>query len=227
MSRAIHKMRSGVRIIIVGEVLGNVSSTPGLTHSLGNIDVGPSDSDKNIILGLTYSDEVSGGDVTSFTVGGVSLSEKVIATLTAGTDIIAAIYTADISSLSGSQAISVTFNVGPDSAGVSGVVVQRLRSLTPTMSVTDTDSFSGLLTMTGLAAQPGGIAFAVGSAVDLNNIPTWGTITQRSDLKTGASGADEHRHTAAWDLGGRSAANATLDFAESALSVVVSAAGFR
>lgn len=222
MSRAIHKTRGGGGLKIVGSVLGNVNSSNQTTHSLGTVDVGPASSDKNIILGITVADDAP-RTISSFTVGGVSLAEKVISRRAAALDLQAAIWAGDISSISGSQAISVTFNSQTESSGVSGVAVSGLLSLTPTMSDT-ANSGGSLITITGLAALADGIAFGVGVGEDPDNGITWGALTEKVDVQT-AGGVDDHRHGLAWELGLRAAADAT--FNSSASGLAVSGAGFR
>ncbi len=212
----------GAGIEIVGSVLGNVNTTNNTTHALGNIDVGASSSDKNIILGFTWS----AGDprtISSVTVGGESLAEKIAEPFVATEDIAAAIWAGDISAVNGSQAISVTFSAATQSSGVSGVAVSGLQSLTPTMTV-GASAGAGPITLTALAAPGGGISFACNAGEQRANIIDWTTITERSDLQTGADTQD-HRHSAAWDLGARSASDATADTASGDLAAA--GAGFR
>ncbi len=213
----------GGGIVIAGSVLGNVNTTNTTTHALGNIDVGPSSSDKNIILGITWSDD-DPRTISSVTVGGVSLAEKVAVALVATEDLAAAIWTGDISSISGSQAISVTFSGNVQSSGVSGVAVSVLQSLTPTMTDTDTVVGTSTATLTALAAPGGGITFACAIGDSRLNSASWTTLTERADLQTAAD-AEDHRHTAAWDLGARSAADATVDFTVG--DTAAAGAGFR
>ena len=213
----------GGGVAIVGSVAGNVNTTNTTTHALGNIDVGVSSGDKNIILGITWSDD-DARTISSFTVGGVSLSEKVDVALVATEDLAAAIWAGDISSISGSQAISVTFSAAVQSSGVSGVAVTGLQSLTPTMTDTDTVTSTSLATLTALAAPGGGIAFACATGHQRLNAADWTTITEQADLQTGPDAVD-HRHTVAWDLGARSASDATVDFTVGDTAAV--GAGFR
>lgn len=213
----------GGKILIVGSVAGNVSTSANTTHALGNIDVGSASNDKKVILGITWND---GEDrsITSLTVGGVSLTEQVSAHDPGSEDEHAAVWTADISSISGSQAISVTFSADVFAVGVSGVAVSGMLSITADNS-DDHDSTLNLI-ITGLAAPAGGIALACGASSDQASTATWGALTERADLQTGGDVTEDHRHTAAWDLGLRVAANETLDFT-SGTTTAAAGAGFR
>ncbi len=224
MSRAIHKMRSRSPIKIVGSVAGNVFSTDQSTHALGNIDVGSASGDKNIILGITWSDDGT-KTITAFTVGGVSLTEKATVNSGGAERVGSAIWAGDISSINGSQAISVTFNAATKSSGVSGVVVTSQQSLTPTMSDTDSNTSSAQLTITSLAAPIGGIVFACANTASRTGGATYGSLTERADLQSGGGSVD-HRHSAAWDLGKRTAANETVDHS-SGTQRSAAGAGFR
>ncbi len=213
-----------VGIKIVGSVAGNVSTTDAQVHSLGNINVGSSDSDKNAILTVSWFD-AGGRTIITFTIGGVSLTEKVTASAIGSNVLRSAIWAGDISSISGSQAISVTFSSDVQSSGVSGVAVSNLESLTPTMSDTDSTISGAQLTITNLAAQTGGIVVGGGASADFDATASWGSVTERSDVQTGGASGD-HRHSAAWDLGRHAAANETLDFTGGDERLVVGA-GFR
>lgn len=203
MSQAIHKMRTSPPVVIVGSVAGTVSSANGTTHSLGNIDVG-SGGKRHAIMLLTWEDP---GAITSFTVGGVTLTER---THVDASNNQSGIYTADVSSISGSQAISVTFASSVDSVGVSGVSVSGLQSEVPRMSDTDSSTGAGTtLTLTALAAQPGGIAVGCANYQADGETWSWSDLSERADVATGGD-AEDHRHTAAWDLGQRTAADETL-----------------
>ncbi len=210
MSRAIHKMRGDQRLVIVGEVLGNTSSAPSSTHSLGNIDVGGASADKNVILLISW-DDTAGRVINSLTVGGVSLTQKASANSGGGEKIRTAIWVGDISSINGSKAISVTFDGGVDSVGVSGVAIAKLVSLTPEMTAGASTQSGSQMTLSNLAVSNGGIVVAVGGCENQGATATWGSLTERADVNTGSGGTD-HQHTAAWDLGKRVAANETLDF---------------
>lgn len=216
----------GAPIEIVGSVSGNISTVEGTTHALGNIDVGPASSDKNIILGITVVDQTS-STITAFTVGGVSLTQKLTVISLGAEPALAAIWVGDISSISGSQAISVTFAAGTESVGVSGVAVSGLRSLDPTMSDTDATESASQLTITSLAANAGGIAIACGGSSVHDATSTWSALTERADVQTGGDSINDHTHTAAWDLGVRSAANETIDFTGAGGDIAAAGAGFR
>ncbi len=213
----------GGGVAIVGSVLGNKSTTRETVHALGSIDVGSASGDKNIILGVNWSDDTS-RTISSLTVGGVGLTQRAFIE-TAGDDTGAALYSGDISSISGSQAIVVTFDALTDSASVSAVAVSGLQSLVPTMTDTDSRGTAGQLVLTNLAAPGNGIAFACGACIVGTATATWGSLTERVDVQVTSPGND-HRHTAAWDLGGRGAANETLDFTSGSF-LAVAGGGFR
>lgn len=208
---------------IVGSVAGLVSTVTGDTHAMGNIDVGPASGDKKIILGITWADPIA-FVITALTVGGVSLTEQVTVIDNGALDVNAAIFSADISSINGSQAISVTFNNPVQSVGASAIALSGLDSITADNS--DSDTASTTLTITNLAAPKGGVAFAVGSNERHDNSSTWSTLTEQADLQTGSDGSNDHRHTSAWDLGERAAANETVTWGASDTSAAVGA-GFR
>ena len=218
-------MSGGARspIAIVGTVSGNVNTTNNTTHALGNIDVGPSSTDKNIILGFSFSNN-NPRTISSATVGGVSLTERVVIALVAGEDIAAAIWNGDISSINGSQAISVTFSSGTQSSGVSGVAVSGLSSLVPASTATDSSTGADT-TLSSLSSPGGGFTFACGAGALFNAGFTWTNLTERVDVDTGTDSQD-HRHSAAWDLGGRVAQDVTIATSGSSDMAVVGA-GFR
>ena len=213
MSRGVHKMRKGLLpIVIIGSVAGNVSSVDGTTHSVGNIDVGPGGS-KNVIMGITWNDGAVVA-LSSMTVGGVGLTIVAQVNNAGGSKTGSAICVGDISSINGSQAISCTFAAAVDSCGASGVSITGLQSLTETMVDTDFQDGGASPVITNLAAEINGIAFAVCA----NNADTvtasWSSLTEKADIATG-SGGGNHRHTSAWDLGERSAANETITWTDS------------
>ncbi len=214
----------GGAVVITGSVAGNVSTVDGVTHSLGNIDVGGTSSDKKVILGFSWEDGFA-TTISSCTVGGVSLLEKIAVGSGGGSDIGAAIWAGDISSISGSQAISVTFSAATESVGVSGVSVTGLLSLTPTMTDTDSTTASADLTLTSLAAEKGGIVFGCGGSSAEDTTVTWQSLTERAQQSTGGDAFD-HMHTSAWDTGLHVAANELLDFV-SGSTRSAAGAGFR
>ena len=213
----------GGDVQIVGSVAGLVTTTSQTTHAMGNIDVGPASGDKKIILAITWNDG-SVRTISAFTVGGVSLAEQINAADPGVENQAAAIWSADIQSINGSQAISVTFSGDVLAVGVSGVAVSGLLSITADNS--DGDDSTLNLTITNLAAPAGGVAIACGASSAHNTSATWGALTERADLQTGGNSADDHRHTAAWDLGLRTAVNETLDFGSGA-QTAAAGAGFR
>lgn len=208
---------------IVGSVAGLTTSTTQTTHAMGNIDVGPTNSDKKILLAVTWS-AATPRTVSSLTVGGVSLTEQLAVADPGSEDIGAAIWSGDISSVNGSQAVSVVFSGDARSAGVSAVAVLGLQSITADNS--DGDDSTTSLVITNLAAPAGGIAIACGASSAHDTSATWGTLTERADLQTDSNATDDHVHTAAWDLGLRAAANATLTFG-SGSQTAAAGAGFR
>lgn len=213
----------GGEVRIVGSVAGLVSSTTQMTHAMGNIDVGPASGTKKIIIAVTWNDN-DPQTVSSLTVGGVSLTEQLAVADPGTEDIGAAIWSGDIASINGSQAISVILSGNVRSVGVSGVAVSGLLSITADNS--DGDDSTLNLTITNLAAPAGGVAIACGASSAHNTSATWGALTERADLQTGGSDSDDHRHTAAWDLGLRTAVNETLDFGSGA-QTAAAGAGFR
>lgn len=221
---AIHKMRGPVPLIIVGSVAGLVESTPSSTHAMGNIDVGAASGDKNAILGVTMSDFDS-VSITEVTVGGVSLSESVTTVKTGSPDVTASIWAGDISSINGSQAIVVKTSAFSNGVGVSGVVVTGLKSLTPTMTVSAT-STTIQTTLSGLSALRRGIVIASAACEDFSKTVTWQSVTEKADLQTD-SGSQDHRHTAAWDLGLRVAADELVTFTGFSENSASAGAGFR
>ncbi len=211
-------------VTIVGTATNNVFSTDQPTHALGNIDVGSASGDKNIILGLTWSDADT-RTVSAFTVGGVSLTERATVNSGGTEKIGAAIWTGDISSIAGSQAISVTFSGNCSASGVSGAAISGLQSLIPTMSDTDSNTSSAQLIITSLAAPASGIVFACAGTAARTAGATYGSLTERSDLPSDG-GSPDHRHSAAWDLGVHTAANETIDHS-SGTERSAAGAGFR
>ena len=210
-------------IAIVGTVTGTVSSADNVTYALGNIDVGDSSSDKNAIIVFSWSD-VGTRTISSASVGGVALLEKVVVALSGNEELGSAIWAADISSISGSQAISVTFSTNTRSVGVSGVAVSGLKSLTP--ASTDTDGVTtGDATLTALSAPGGGFTIACVAGELRANDFTWTNLTERADIQSGGD-LDDHRHGASWDIGGRAAQNVVIGVAGGSDMAAVGA-GFR
>ncbi len=210
MSRAIFKMRTGLTLVtIVGSVLGNTSAGDSATHALGNIDVGSPSNDKNIIIGFTYSD-VTTKTIVIATVGGVVLTEDAFDFSNSVASVGAGSFSGDISSLSGLQPISITLSGATDAMGCSGIVITGLDSLTPVVADADNSTGGEQVIVENLSAPVGGVAFAVGCSIDRPSTVTWGSLTKRVDVDVVDAGG--HRHTAAWDLGLRVAADETLDF---------------
>ncbi len=221
---AIHKMRGVVPLSIVGSAAGLVSTATSTTQTMGNIDVGAASADKNAIIAVTMSDD-DPVTITGVTVGGVSLSESVTITYAGNPDVTAAIWAGDISSISGSQSVVVTTSGTSNGAGASGVSVSGLRSLTPTMTVSDSSTNTNT-TLTALAAPSGGFTIACGANEEPASTATWESLTEKADVQTGAGGQD-HRHTAAWDLGARSAADEDLSFTGASANSATAGASFR
>ena len=217
-------MRADVAVVVVGSVAGNVNTTNTSTHDLGTMDV-DSGGVRIAIMGISWT-KGAVRTVATLTIGGESLTEVLDAASGGSEDIGAAIWIGDVSAVSGVQAIEATFSGGAaEASGITGVVLVGLQSETETMSDGDFTAASAQMTITGLASQPGGIAFACGGGSGRADAATWGTLTERSDVQTGTSAADM-RHTVAWDIVARSAADETLDFAGGTTRAVVGA-GFR
>lgn len=226
MSRAIHKMRGAeAPVSIVGNIAGAVSTVSGTTHNMGSFDVGVSNGGKKCILAITTKDG-SNHLISSVTLGGVSMTEIVTRQQSTGPDFMnGAIWAADISSKSGSQAIVVTMAGTTDDVGVSGVSVHDMKSLTPADTATNIDSGTPTIDLLSLSGPADGIVIACAASDDRTLTASWSSMTEKADLQTGGSSSD-HRHTAAWDLGFRASSTETITFSGS-IHTVAAAASFR
>ncbi len=214
---------SGLSVLIVGTLAGAVSSASGVTHSMGNINVGSTHPTKKVHV-LVSSEDGNVYVVSSLTVGGVSLAKNVAIHTGGGKEMNAEIWSADISSKNGSQAVSVTFTGTVDTCGVSAVATHFMRSLTATDTATDSDTADSSSVLSSLSAQAGGITMAVGGHDENTTTASWSSMTERADVQTG-SGFD-HRHTAAWDVGVRVSSNETITWGTSG-ALATAGASFR
>ena len=177
----------------------STASTSTRTHTA--LDVGSSYGKKTIVGVITMEDGAASRTLSTFQLGGVSLTSAVSITHDDGSEFLTSIiFTGDISSLSGSQSWTITATGNVNSSCISAAVLHDVQSLTPVDSATATRTgFSGLLmsvTGTDDGFTIGGAANSEHSAVSA----TWNTVTERADQGTGG-GASDHRHTAAWDIG--------------------------
>ncbi len=211
-------------VSIEGSISGDVNTVGGTTHTMSSFDVGLSNPGKRAILLVTVSDE-STGTIDDVTVGGVSLTERATAINTQAEFVRAAIWSGNISGLSGSQAIVITTSNPTESAGVSGVSVHNLKSLIPTDSGTYQNDNSATATISALSGSTDAIVIGCGVHQNDGQTATWNNLTEKADIATGG-GAEDHRHTAAWDLGERASADETISWGSSA-NIAAAGASFR
>lgn len=210
---------------IVGSIAGDVSSTPGTTHNMGSFDVGSSDANKKCLLGITTKD-VSSHLITGVTLGGVALTEIVILQHNAGPYYLnAAIWGADISSKSGSQAIVVTLDTATDDVGASGVAIHKMNSMTPSDTAIGSVAGGVNVVLANLSGPAGGIVIGASGNGDRTFTASWSSLAEQADVQTDVQ-SEDHRHTAAWSIGGRSSSNETITWSSGGQGVGA-AASFR
>lgn len=225
MSRVIHKLGKGTILpaSIAGQLVGDVDSTPNAsTRTHSNINVGSANSGKIIIVALTHKNDTPGvASYNTLTLGGVNVGDGLVfnygytgPTYYGYTEVFAA----SISGLTGSQAFTVIMSAVVDSSVLTAIAVDNITSATAVMYAVDllrsSDPPATTLTASGVYCPAGGIVFGAATASDRTLTASWSSLTEQADLQSGAS-ADDHRHTAAWAIGGRAAADETLTWSSS------------
>lgn len=225
MSRAIHKVgRGGLKpVSIAATYTTDSDSTIGTaSRSHPAFNVGSAYGKKFVLGILTMEDNAAGLGITTFQLGGVTLSQIVNQAQNDGSQYVRAyIFGANISSLSGSQSWTLTANQGINVSCIDAIVVHDLVSLTAKASNTDTTSTSSGLQMP-VTGVTNGITIAGGGHVLRTVTASWATLTERSDLATGG-GTSDIRHTAAWDIGAVNVAATSPTWSSSGYSAGCSA----
>ena len=227
MSRAIFKIRGSSNTVILFTDT-QTSSTPGSSVTFSNVNVGGG-GNRTIIVGVTV--ERTGNDngaSTTITVGGINCPQRLqLDQNLSGDSIHSAIYSVALTSQTGNVDIVIQGALAPQSWGMSAVILRNLSSPVPTDTATKrAEGSSSLTTTSTLEGTAGG--FVVGlSNFDLESrVQTWGNLmTKRSGVSTG-NGAQDHRHSAAYDLipAGRSAATETVSTNTTAKYILLTAA---
>ncbi len=223
-------MRGKSPIAFVVENNGNVNSTEAATATFTSKPVG-SGSGRKIILLCTCEDATTAAaEVTTCTVDGNACTRRVehskgLSSKSNHT----AIFTLTLTSESGNVSIVLGSGNTPDSWGLSYVVVTGMQSEVPTDSAVGDSTTSPIATSSTLDGVAGGIAVGVTSVSQEAAAHTWGSsMTKQADQSTGG-GADDHAHSAAFDLlpNGRVASTETVSATGSIDRFAISTACFR
>lgn len=215
-------------ISIVSSDLGNGDSVAGTTHTFSGVNVGTGGG-RTIIIGATCEDFNAPShtlEIDSVTIDGNAAARQAHVSIVAGTDFCAAIFSLVLTTEFGSVDIVVGTSNASDTAALSFIILNSLRSATATDTATGSvDPDSSVSTSTTLDGENGGIAFGVAAMKKIDETFTWGSsLTERADVASGGAGSD-HRHGIAYDLlpSGRSASTETVTLSTSTEGVLATA----